>query len=87
MASGPRSPKPVRAGFYRIDLNRDTWIVRERYQDMAPIGYGGFSTVWLENVTIIILIVLMQAHYYSQYVASVCNISIYLSFSLSVVQL
>lgn len=44
MAS-PRSPKPQKPGYYRVDLNRDTWIVRERYQDMVPIGYGGFSTV------------------------------------------
>lgn len=44
--SSPRSPKPLKPGFYRQDINRDTWIVKERYQDMSPIGIGGFSTVW-----------------------------------------
>ncbi|XP_019864495.1 PREDICTED: mitogen-activated protein kinase 14-like isoform X2 [Amphimedon queenslandica] len=43
--SSPRSPKPLKPGFYRQDINRDTWIVKERYQDMSPIGIGGFSTV------------------------------------------
>ena len=44
----PKSPssKPLKPGFYRQDINRDTWVVKERYQDMSPIGIGGFSTVW-----------------------------------------
>jgi p38 MAP kinase len=41
----PRSPKTIKEGYYRQDLNRDTWTVKDRYQDMTPIGIGGFSTV------------------------------------------
>ena len=46
MATPTFASEKVQEGYYRQDLNRDTWIVKDKYQDMTPIGIGGFSTVW-----------------------------------------
>ena len=41
----------VKQGYYRIEVDNDTWTVPERYKDFIPIGIGGFSTVWLVKYT------------------------------------
>ncbi|XP_062522907.1 mitogen-activated protein kinase 14-like [Corticium candelabrum] len=32
-------------GFYRIELNRTTWEVPERYQQLSPVGIGAYGQV------------------------------------------
>ena len=49
------SKGPVKPCFYRMELDKDTWTVPDRYKDFVPIGIGGFSTVWLVTVFIIML--------------------------------
>ncbi len=38
---------PVRLGYYRVEVDNDTWTIPMKYRDLKPIGIGGFSTVWL----------------------------------------
>jgi hypothetical protein len=38
--------RPVKPGFYRIELTKTVWEVPERYQDLSPIGTGAYGTVW-----------------------------------------
>ena len=38
--------RPVKPGFYRVELFKTVWEVPERYQDLSPIGTGAYGTVW-----------------------------------------
>ncbi len=33
-------------GFYHIELNKVTWRIPERYQDLRHIGAGAYGRVW-----------------------------------------
>ena len=45
MAS-PVSERPLKPGFYRVELFKTIWEVPTRYQDLSPIGTGAYGTVW-----------------------------------------
>ena len=36
----------MRAGFYKIDLNKTEWEVPESYQMLSPVGSGAYGQVW-----------------------------------------
>ena len=36
----------MRAGFYKVDLNKTEWEVPERYQMLSPVGSGAYGQVW-----------------------------------------
>ena len=46
--------RPVKPGFYRVELFKTVWEVPERYQDLSPIGTGAYGTVWCV-ITLLIL--------------------------------
>ncbi|XP_056429730.1 mitogen-activated protein kinase 12 [Hyla sarda] len=45
-------PLPTK-GFYRQDVNKTVWEVKERYRDLVPVGSGAYGTVCssLDNIT------------------------------------
>ena len=36
----------LKAGFYRVELNKTVWEIPERYQLLAPVGAGAYGQVW-----------------------------------------
>ena len=38
--------KPLKAGFYRVELFKTVWEIPDRYQDLSPVGTGAYGTVW-----------------------------------------
>ena len=45
MAS-PMTERPLKPGFYRVELFKTIWEVPTRYQDLSPVGTGAYGTVW-----------------------------------------
>ncbi|TNN46789.1 Mitogen-activated protein kinase 14A [Liparis tanakae] len=37
---------PVRPGFHRVEVQKTTWDVADRYATLRPIGSGAYGTVW-----------------------------------------
>ena len=44
--------KPIRAGYYRVELFKTVWEVPVRYQEITAIGTGAYGTVWYVSVFI-----------------------------------
>ncbi|XP_075951448.1 mitogen-activated protein kinase 14A-like [Anarhichas minor] len=42
----PLKGSPVRPGFLRVEVQKTTWDVPERYAALRPIGSGAYGTVW-----------------------------------------
>lgn len=42
----PAKESPVRAGFQRLEVQKTTWDVPERYTKLRPVGSGAYGTVW-----------------------------------------
>ena len=38
--------RKLKKNFFRVEFNRTTWEVPERYQDLKPVGIGAFGSVW-----------------------------------------
>ena len=53
--------KPLREGFYRVELNKAVWEVPSRYQDLNAIGTGAYGTVWLVQTSWTIRLPFMHA--------------------------
>lgn len=45
-SSSSSSLKPLKTGFYRVDLFKAVWEVPVHYIDIATIGTGAYGTVW-----------------------------------------
>ncbi|XP_035511828.1 STKc_p38 domain-containing protein [Morone saxatilis] len=41
----PAKDSPVRAGFHRLEVQKTTWDVPERYTALRPVGSGAYGTV------------------------------------------
>ncbi|XP_052779197.1 mitogen-activated protein kinase 14-like isoform X2 [Mya arenaria] len=37
--------KPLKDGFYRVELNKTDWVVPNRYQCLTPVGVGAYGQV------------------------------------------
>lgn len=35
-----------RKGFYRQDITKTVWEVRERYRELQAVGSGAYGAVW-----------------------------------------
>ena len=44
--------KPIRAGYYRVELFKTVWEVPVRYQEITAIGTGAYGTVWYVSMFI-----------------------------------
>lgn len=42
----PMKESPVRPGFHRLEVQKTTWDVPERYTALRPVGSGAYGTVW-----------------------------------------
>ena len=38
--------KPIKPGFYNVELNKTVWEVTDNYQTLAPVGSGAYGQVW-----------------------------------------
>lgn len=37
---------PVKSGFCRLEIQKTTWDVQDRYTSLKPVGSGAYGTVW-----------------------------------------
>lgn len=42
----PVRNSPVRPGYHRVEVQKTTWDVPERYATLLAIGSGAYGTVW-----------------------------------------
>jgi hypothetical protein len=52
MASSQKS-KPLKAHFFRVELNKTEWEVPDRYQNLAAVGAGAYGQVWYVLVAVV----------------------------------
>ena len=50
-------------GFYRTEMNKATWELPERYQDLQSIGSGAYGLVWYIRL-FSKLVILFRIHFY-----------------------
>ncbi|WAR25731.1 MK14-like protein [Mya arenaria] len=43
--------KPLKDGFYRVELNKTDWVVPNRYQCLTPVGVGAYGQVAIKKLS------------------------------------
>lgn len=41
---------PLKTGFHRLDIQKTTWDVPDRYTSLKPVGSGAYGTVWWVSI-------------------------------------
>lgn len=74
----PAKDDPVRPGFHRLEIQKTTWDVPERYAALKSVGSGAYGTVWWEKkqsiqIRAVILHLKSECIYVSLLIAHWCS--------------